>query len=90
MIRTVLNHAYRVDQFLSHTVGRPYHMLLAAGLVFEIFNHFKQISEAAITTSGLVRTAATVGFLLVLLLSQLADLHQAFVRRDQHKAGPKA
>jgi len=86
VIRPVLHYAHRLDQFLSHTVGRPYHMILAAGLVYEIFGRLKQIFTAAITTSGIVTTAATLGFLLVLLISQLADLHQAFVRRDQRIA----
>ena len=86
MLRRFLNHAYHLDQFLSHKVGRPYHMILAAGLVYEIFGRLKQIFTAASTTSGIVMTAATVGFLLVLLLSQLADLHTAFARRDRRKA----
>lgn len=81
MIREVLADAHRLDDLLRTRLGRPYHALLGIGLVVEIAKELRDFSESGGSAKGIVRTALAVLLFAVLLIHQLAELHEDAKRR---------
>ena len=57
MIRELAGAAHRLDEFPRARIGRPYHVLLGAGLVVEIIKEPREFGEVGASARGVVGAA---------------------------------
>ena len=89
MFRGLITGAWRLDQWLKHKVGRPYTMLLMAALVAGISANVRAVEQEARNTGNLIVIGFTVALDLVLLVNQLAQLHEYRQARRARKAAAR-
>ncbi|HXQ53173.1 MAG TPA: hypothetical protein VN802_18930 [Stellaceae bacterium] len=81
MIAEILGAARRFDEAVQTRVGRPYQMVLGAGLVIEIVRRLRELGEVAHSNAGIVGIALTILLYTLLLIHQLGELHEHAARR---------
>lgn len=81
MINSILKAASGLDLWLGRQFGRPYHALLAIGLVLEIAQHVREVGELSRWHAGLVRTGLATLLFTALLVHQLGELYAHAERR---------
>jgi len=81
MIGQFLAAMRRLDDAVKRRFGRPYNMVLGAGLVIEIVRRVHEIGEVAGSSAGLLRIALTLLLYVLLLVHQLGELHE----RTEHR-----
>ncbi len=81
MINSILKAASGLDVWLGRQFGRPYHALLAIGLVLEIAQHIREASELTHWDAGLVRSGLATLLFIALLVHQLGELYEHAERR---------
>jgi len=85
--RGVSGMAYLVDQFLRDHLGRPYRLILAAGLVVSIVGALNNLEKAFGSAQNVAEGVVIVIFQAALLLNQLAQVHEwRRERRARRKA----
>jgi hypothetical protein len=88
MFGGLANIAWRVDQWMKEHVGRAYTVILTVGLVASLSANIRQV-EAQISHAGnLAAIALTVAVDLILIVNQLAQLHEYRQARRERKARP--
>jgi hypothetical protein len=76
MVRELISGAWRLDQWLKAKIGRPYTILLTAALIAGISANVRAV-EAEIGHAGnMTVIVLTVVFDAILLINQLAQLHE--------------
>ena len=94
MIRSLIEAAWRLDQWLKDKVGRLYTLVLMFALVAGISANARALVQDVRSAGNIVVIALTVALYLILLINQLAQLHEyrqaARERRDARKQGRKA
>ena len=75
MLGAVTNAARRLERWLSATFGRPYHALLAIGIVIEIVQHCRELPEK-LDGATVIRTLLALLLFCVLLVHQLGELSE--------------
>ena len=84
--RSVTYWAWRLDRWLQRQFGRPYRIVLSAGLVASISASWNALVTTIHTTTNIILIVATVLFQTLLLINQLAQLHQRRRARFRRKA----
>jgi hypothetical protein len=86
MFRGLANGAWRLDQWMKVHIGRTYTIILTVGLVASVSANVRQV-EAAISHAGnLAVIALTVALDLILIVNQIAQLHEYRQARRERKA----
>ena len=80
MITAVLRAMHRLDDWLRESFGRPYHVVLAIGLVVEIIAHIRELHEAP-KASTVIKMVLTTLLYLLLIVHQLGELSDHAERR---------
>jgi len=85
---SLLGHwAQAIDLWLKAHVGRPYTYLLVAGLITGIGATVRQVEDAVGHPGDMSKIVLTVAFDSVLVINQLAQLHEyAELRRTRRRA----
>ncbi len=81
--------AWRIDQFLREHLGRPYRLILAAGLMVGLSESVSTVQKAIGSPTNLIGAAVTVVFQVALLINQLAQLNDWRHEQRQRKAQRK-
>jgi hypothetical protein len=81
MIGSILKAASRLDVWLGRQFGRPYHALLAIGLVLEIVQRVREIGDIERWDAGIVRSSLALLLFAALLVHQLGELNEHVERR---------
>jgi hypothetical protein len=76
MFLAALNAARRLDLWLGKTFGRPYHVLLGAGIVIEIVQHVREMVEHPPSGEHLIRSTLAILLFLALLVHQIGELSE--------------
>jgi len=91
MFRFLIEAAWRLDQWLKERVGRPYTILLAAVLVMGMVANIRAAILELRGGRNLPVIALTIALYAILLINQLAQLHEyrqaVRARREARKAG---
>ena len=85
MMGGLLHAAHRLDDWLRRHFGRPYHAILAIGLVIEIARHLRELTEIGGSTSGIIKLILAVLLFTVLLVHQLGELSEHAARRRRQE-----
>lgn len=86
MIAEILQAAHRMDAGIVRVLGRPYHVVLGAGLVIEVVERFRELRHAAETNAGLVRLTLVILLYLALLIHQVGELHTHMKEKREREA----
>jgi hypothetical protein len=94
MIGLIARLAYRLDQWLEQTLGRPYNVILGIGLSIEIVRRLMELPEKMQSMPRVVGEAALVVMTVLLLIHQVGALshhieHRGPGRRGRRGVGPK-
>jgi hypothetical protein len=90
MFGTVSDAAWRLDQWMKEHIGRTYTVILAIGLVASISANVRGVETKLEHPGNLATIALTVAVDVVLLVNQLAQLHEyRQARRARKAAAPK-
>jgi hypothetical protein len=90
MFTGLANFAWRLDQWMKQHVGRTYTIVLMVGLVASLSANVREV-EAQISHAGnLLTITLTVAVDLVLIVNQIAQLHEYRQARLERKAERKA
>ena len=76
MFRGAIEAAWTLDQWLKTKVGRPYTVLLTVALVTGLSANIEAAVRELSKGGNLVAIALTVGVYAILLVNQLAQLHE--------------
>jgi len=87
MIRTIVDGARRLDEFLQEKLGRPYNILLSIGLVTELVRSVREFPAHALEANRAAGGLVMIVIELALLLHQLGALSHRFHRRGGHGVG---
>jgi hypothetical protein len=90
MIRELIGGAWRLDQWLKDKVGRPYTILLTAALIAGISANVRAVEGQIGHAGNLTIIVLTVVFDAILLINQLAQLHEYREVRRQKRAEKRA
>ena len=90
MFRGLANGAWRLDQWMKEHVGRTYTVILTVGLVASISANVRQVEAAVSHAGNLAVIVLTVALDVILIVNQLAQLHEYRQARRQEKAGRNA
>jgi hypothetical protein len=86
MIGAILNAAHGLDNWLRVHLGRPYHGILAIGLVIEIGRRLREFPDIVGSAGGIVKVVIAVVFFAVLLIHQVGELGEHAARRREREA----
>jgi hypothetical protein len=86
MLSGLISGAWRLDQWMKEHVGRTYTVVLAIGLFASISANVRGIETSLQHPGNLVTIAITVTVDVVLLVNQLAQLHEYRQARRARKA----
>ena len=89
MFGTVSDAAWRLDQWMKEHVGRTYTIVLAIGLIASISANVRGIETKLQHPGNLVTIVLTVAVDIVLLVNQLAQLHEYRQARHARKASAR-
>lgn len=81
MIGAMTSLAYRLDTWLREHLGRPYNVILGVGLVLAIIQGVREVVDVLGRPGDVLKIAVIVAFEAVLLLNQMAQLHEHRQRR---------
>jgi hypothetical protein len=81
MIALIARLAYRLDQWLEQTLGRPYNVILGVGLVTEIVRRAVELPERLADRPRLIGEGLTMLMELALLIHQIGALSHHIERR---------
>jgi xanthosine utilization system XapX-like protein len=87
MIGRITGAALRLDEWLQDRLGRPYHLLLAAGLTVEIVRRLIEIPQRAAHLHRLVPVLLLIVLEAALLIHQVGALSH-HVRRPAPAPAP--
>jgi hypothetical protein len=90
MFRGLANGAWRLDQWMKAHVGRTYTVILTVGLVASVSANVRQVEAAVSHAGNLAVIALTVVLDLILIVNQVAQLHEYRQARRERKAERKA
>lgn len=90
MLSLIGHWAQVIDTWLKQHVGRPYTYLLVVGLVTGIGATVRQVEDAIGHPGDMSKIVLTVAFDTVLILNQLAQLHEYAESRRTRRAERKA
>ncbi len=82
MFRVLARIAFQIDAWLHHRLGRPYGVMLTAGLMLDIFHRIADTPRQVESHHNLLGVAAAVAMEFALLIHQFAEMH--------HRLGSKA
>lgn len=82
MILEILRSARRLDKKLEETVGRPYRVLISAGLIAEIVAQIRAFSQVSFTRTQLVQTLIWIVVCVLLVINQLGELSKRLEERS--------
>ena len=85
MIGTLLHRAALIDGWLKRSLGRPYHLVLGAGLIVDIVSRCRDLLSASHSQATYFRLALFVVFGVLLLINQLAELSERILRRTDRR-----
>jgi hypothetical protein len=82
MLFAVTNAARSLELWLGRTLGRPYHALLAVGIVIEIVQHCRELPDK-LDGAGVVKTVLAIVLFAALLLHQVGELGERADRQHE-------
>ena len=85
MLLAITRAARQVDLWLGKTLGRPYHALLAIGIVIEIFQHCREIAEKTFAEIGILKAILAIALFLALLVHQCGELSEHAERQRERR-----
>jgi hypothetical protein len=84
MFLAITRAARHFDLWLGKSLGRPYHALLAIGIVIEIVQHCREIGEKTFAEIGIIKAILAIALFLALLVHQCGELSEHAERQREH------
>jgi hypothetical protein len=88
MIGSILRAAARLDAWLRLKLGRPYGVMLTAGLVAEVVHRLIEMSEHKVSAHRLAAPLLFLVLNLALLVHQVGDLSERMGPREPGAGKP--
>jgi hypothetical protein len=85
-LRALTYWAWRLDRWMQRQFGTPYRVVLSAGLVASISASWNALVTTIHSTTNVAIIIATVLFQTLLLINQLAQIHQRRRARARRKS----
>ncbi len=90
MFRAGIEAAWKLDEWLKHRIGRPYTILLTVALVAGMSANIRAAVVEVENGRNLIVVTVTIAVYAVLLINQLAQLHEyrqaSRARREERRA----
>ena len=83
MLIAIVNAARNLDLWLGRTFGRPYHVLLAIGILTEIVQRIREMAEKPFADASAAKMILAILLFLALLVHQAGELSEHAERRRQ-------